>query len=82
MSCIMIGIAGGSGSGKSTFTNRIKAEFGDKVTVIYHDNYYKSNDGIPFEIRQKNNYDSPEAFETDLLISHLKSLRRGESVHA
>ena len=80
MSCIMIGIAGGSGSGKSTFTNRIKAEFGDKVTVIYHDNYYKSNDGIPFEIRQKNNYDSPEAFETDLLISHLKSLRRGESV--
>ena len=76
----MIGIAGGSGSGKSTFTNRIKAEFGDKVTVIYHDNYYKSNDGIPFEIRQKNNYDSPEAFETDLLISHLKSLRRGESV--
>ncbi|WP_029201890.1 uridine kinase [Oribacterium sp. NK2B42] len=80
MSCIMIGIAGGSGSGKSTFTNRIKTEFGDKVTVIYHDNYYKSNDGIPFEIRQKNNYDSPEAFETDLLISHLKSLRRGESV--
>ena len=80
MSCIMIGIAGGSGSGKSTFTNRIKAEFGDKVTVIYHDNYYKSNDGIPFEIRQKNNSDSPEAFETDLLISHLKSLRRGESV--
>ena len=80
MSCIMIGIAGGSGSGKSTFTNRIKAEFGDKVTVIYHDNYYKSNDGIPFEIRQKNNYDSPEAFETELLISHLKSLRRGESV--
>ncbi|MBO6309228.1 MAG: uridine kinase [Oribacterium sp.] len=80
MSCIMIGIAGGSGSGKSTFTNRIKAEFGDKVTVIYHDNYYKSNDGIPFEIRQNNNYDSPEAFETDLLISHLKSLRRGESV--
>jgi uridine kinase len=76
----MIGIAGGSGSGKSTFTNRIKAEFGDKVTVIYHDNYYKSNDGIPFEIRQKNNYDSPDAFETDLLISHLKSLRRGETV--
>lgn len=80
MSCIMIGVAGGSGSGKSTFTNRIKAEFGDKVTVIYHDNYYKSNDGIPFEIRQKNNYDSPEAFETDLLISHLKALRRGEKV--
>ncbi len=80
MSCIMIGIAGGSGSGKSTFTNRLKSEFGDKVTVIYHDNYYKSNDGVPFEIRQKSNYDSPEAFETDLLIAHLKSLRRGETV--
>ena len=80
MSCIMIGIAGGSGSGKSTFTNRLKAEFGDQVTVIYHDNYYKANDGIPFEVRQKINYDHPDAFETDLLIAHLKTLRRGESV--
>ena len=78
MNCIMIGIAGGSGSGKSTFTNRLKKEFGDQVTVIYHDNYYKSNDGIPFEVRQKVNYDHPDAFETDLLIAHLKALRRGE----
>ena len=80
MSCIMIGIAGGSGSGKSTFTNRLKKEFGNQVTVIYHDNYYKSNDGIPCEIRQKENYDHPDAFETDLLITHLKALRRGETV--
>ncbi len=80
MNCIMIGIAGGSGSGKSTFTNRLKKEFGDQVTVIYHDNYYRSNDGIPFEVRQKVNYDHPDAFETDLLIAHLKALRRGESV--
>ena len=80
MSCIMIGIAGGSGSGKSTFTNRLKDAFGDQVTVIYHDNYYKSNDGVPFEIRQHENYDHPDAFETDLLIRHLKALRRGESV--
>ncbi len=79
-SCIMIGIAGGSGSGKSTFTNRLKEAFGDQVTVIYHDNYYKSNDGIPFEVRQKENYDHPSAFETDLLIRHLKALRRGESI--
>ena len=43
---IIIGIAGGSGSGKSTFTNRIKARFGDKVVVIYHDNYYRRQDGI------------------------------------
>ena len=80
MNCIMIGIAGGSGSGKSTFTTRLKKEFGDQVTVIYHDNYYRSNDGIPFEVRQKVNYDHPDAFETDLLIAHLKALRRGESV--
>ena len=80
MNCIMIGIAGGSGSGKSTFTNRLKKEFGDQVTVIYHDNYYRSNDGIPFEVRQKVNYDHPDAFETDLMIAHLKALRRGESV--
>lgn len=79
-SCIMIGIAGGSGSGKSTFTNRLKEAFGDQVTVIYHDNYYKSNDGIPFEVRQRENYDHPSAFETDLLIRHLKALRRGESI--
>lgn len=78
--CIMIGIAGGSGSGKSTFTNRIKRAFGDQVTLIYHDNYYRSNDGVPLEIRQKENYDHPDAFETDLLIRHLKALRRGESV--
>ena len=45
---IIIGIAGGSGSGKSTFTNRIKERFGDKVVVIYHDNYYRRQDGIPF----------------------------------
>lgn len=76
----MIGIAGGSGSGKSTFTNRLKKEFGDQVTVIYHDNYYKSNDGVPFEIRMKENYDHPDAFETDLLIRHLKALRRGETI--
>ncbi len=80
MNCIMIGIAGGSGSGKSTFTNRLKKEFGDQVTVIYHDNYYRSNDGIPFEVRQKENYDHPDAFETELLIAHLKALRRGETV--
>lgn len=78
--CIMIGIAGGSGSGKSTFTNRLKERFEDQVAVIYHDNYYKSNDGVPFEIRRTENYDHPNAFETDLLIRHLKALRRGESI--
>ena len=81
-SCVIIGIAGGSGSGKSTFTGRIKDCFQDEVSVIYHDNYYKSNDGVPFSVRQKENYDHPGAFETDLLIKHLKALRRGEEVES
>jgi uridine kinase len=75
--CIIIGIAGGTGSGKSTFTRRIKQAFGDEVTVIYHDNYYRRNDGIPFEERKKINYDHPDSFETDLLVEHLEMLRNG-----
>ena len=60
MKSVIIGIAGGSGSGKSTFTNRIKQYFGDDVAVIYHDNYYRRQDGIPFEERVKVNYDHPD----------------------
>ena len=77
---VIIGIAGGTGSGKSTFTNRIKAMFGDEVTVIYHDNYYREHDDIPFEERKKINYDHPDSLETELLLEHLKSLKAGESV--
>ena len=78
--CMLIGIAGGTGSGKSTFTNRIKKQFGDDVTVIYHDNYYKCRDDIPFEERKKINYDHPDALETDMLIEHIKQLKAGKSV--
>ena len=84
MSCqkdrMLIGIAGGTGSGKSTFTNRIKKQFGDDVTVIYHDNYYRRRDDIPFEERKKINYDHPDALETDMLIEHIKQLKAGKSV--
>lgn len=76
----MIGIAGGTGSGKSTFTNRLKERFGDDVTVIYHDNYYRRRDDMTYEERTKINYDHPSALETDLLIEHLKSLKEGESI--
>ena len=78
--CYIIGIAGGTGSGKSTFTNRLKEEFGDQITVIYHDNYYRRNDGIPFEERKKINYDHPDSLETTLLVNHLKELRAGRPV--
>ena len=80
MDCVIIGIAGGTGSGKSTFTNRLRNEFGDQVAVVYHDNYYKRQDNIPFEERKKVNYDHPDALETDLLIEHLKALKRGEAI--
>ncbi|MEE1051424.1 MAG: uridine kinase [Lachnospiraceae bacterium] len=78
--CIIIGVAGGTGSGKSTFTNRLKEEFGDRVTVIYHDNYYRRQDGVPFEERTKVNYDHPDSLETDLLVRHLRELRHGRPV--
>ena len=80
MNCIIIGIAGGTGSGKSTFTNRLKEEFGDRVSVVYYDNYYKAHDDIPLEERALINYDHPDSFETDLIVSHLESLRNGESI--
>ena len=75
MKSILIGIAGGTGSGKSTFTNRLKDAFHDDIAVLYHDNYYKKQDGIPFEERKKMNYDHPEAFETELLLDQLSRLR-------
>lgn len=80
MDCILIGIAGGTGSGKSTFTNRLKDYFGDDVTVIYHDNYYKSRDDMTYEERTKVNYDHPDSLETELLIEHLKMLKEGKSI--
>ena len=78
--CIVIGVAGGTGSGKSTFTNRIKSEFGDEIAVVYHDNYYKCRNGVSFEDRKKINYDHPDALETSLLISHIKALKEGQTV--
>ncbi len=80
MEPIIIGIAGGTGSGKSTFTNKIKEAFADDTTVIYYDNYYKAQDDLPFEERKLQNYDHPDAFETDLLLEHLQKLKNGESV--
>ncbi len=80
MECMIIGIAGGTGSGKSTFTNRLKEEFGDEIAVLYHDNYYRRQDEVPFEERKKVNYDHPDSLETDLLVEHLQRLKRGETV--
>ncbi|MGN0446993.1 MAG: uridine kinase [Acutalibacteraceae bacterium] len=80
MKPIIIGIAGGTGSGKTTLTNHLKNKFSDNVSVVYHDNYYKKHVGLTYDERAKINYDAPEAFDTDLMIEHLKRLKNGESV--
>lgn len=77
---LIIGIAGGSGSGKTTLTNQIAAQFRDHVTVITHDNYYKAHDDMDYEERCRLNYDHPNAFDTDLMIEHLKLLKEGKSI--
>lgn len=77
---ITIGIAGGTGSGKTTITRRIMQEFGGDVSVVYHDNYYKRHDNLTYDERTKLNYDHPNAFDTPLLIEHLEALRAGQAV--
>ncbi len=77
---IVIGIAGGTGSGKTTISKKIMQKFGDQVSVIYHDDYYKAHDELSLAERETLNYDHPNAFETDLMIAHLKKLREGEAI--
>ena len=80
MNTILIGIAGGTGSGKTTLTRHLKEHLGDSVTVIGHDSYYKRQEGKTYEERAKVNYDHPSAFDTDLLIQHLRELKEGHAI--
>ena len=77
---IVLGIAGGSGSGKTTLTKNLIERFRDDITVLSHDNYYRPYDEIPIEERKKLNYDHPDAFETEMLIDHLRQLREGKTI--
>jgi uridine kinase len=77
---LIIGIAGGSGSGKTTITERLVEAFGNQVAVIRHDDYYKAQTEKPMEERVKQNYDCPDAFDTDLMAEHISALRKGESI--
>ena len=77
---LVIGIAGGTGSGKTTLMDNLVNRFGDVVTVLSHDNYYRRRDGLTMEERRKINYDEPAALETDLMARHLAQLRRGEAI--
>ncbi len=77
---LVIGIAGGTGSGKTTLMKNIINRFGDVVTVLSHDNYYRRRDELTYEQRCAINYDEPAALETDLMARHLDKLRQGISI--
>lgn len=77
---IIIGIAGGSGSGKTTFAQNLKKDFSDEIVVLSHDFYYKNHEELTFEERKKLNFDHPNAFDTDMLVEHLKKLKAGKSI--
>ena len=77
---LVIGIAGGTGSGKTTLMNNLIQRFEGQVTVLSHDNYYRRNDHLTYEERCRINYDEPAALETDLMARHLEQLRRGETI--
>ena len=81
MNTILIGIAGGTGSGKTTLANRRVESFGgDEVSILRHDNYYKRHDDMPYEERCKLNYDHPDAFDTQLLYEHIRALKDGKAI--
>ncbi len=77
---LVIGIAGGTGSGKTTITRKLMQRFGDNVSMISYDNYYKARHETPFEERAKINYDHPDAFDTDLFLQDLRALKAGKSI--
>ena len=77
---LVIGIAGGTGSGKTTLMNNLITTFSGSVTLLSHDNYYKRHDELTYEERCKLNYDEPAALETDLMAHHLDLLRQGQAI--
>jgi uridine kinase len=78
---LILGIAGGSGSGKTTIAESIVAEIGaDRVELIQHDSYYRDLTRLPLEQRSRVNYDHPDSLETDLLVKHLETLLAGNQI--
>jgi len=78
---VIIGVAGGSGSGKTTVCNKIYDYFsGKSIIILEHDSYYRDQSDLSFEERLETNYDHPFAFDTDLLVEHLQKLQRNESI--
>ena len=77
---LVIGIAGGTGSGKTTLMNNLITAFREDVTILRHDNYYKRHDELTYDERCQLNYDEPAALETDLMAIHLDQLRQGQAI--
>lgn len=81
MNTILIGIAGGTGSGKTTLADKLTDNFGKhEVSILRHDNYYKRHDDMTYEERTLLNYDHPDAFDTDLLCEHIRRLKIGQAI--
>ncbi len=77
---LVIGIAGGTGSGKTTLTAELIRHFNTDVSVVYHDNYYREHSDLSYEQRSQLNYDSPDAFDNDLMIAQLSELISGKPI--
>ena len=77
---MIIGLAGGTGSGKTTITKKLMQRFGGEVSVIYHDNYYKAHHDMSYEERARLNYDHPDAFDNELFVQAVRDLTEGKDV--
>jgi uridine kinase len=81
MKCVVLGIAGGTGSGKTTVARAIVEQIGaDQIAYLEHDSYYRDLEHLSLEDRRRVNFDHPDAFETSLLVDHVKTLMSGQSV--
>ncbi len=78
--CLIVGIAGGSGSGKTTMAEKLYEDLKGDAQILYHDYYYRNNDHIAFEDRVGINYDHPDSLETELMIEAVKDLKNGQSI--
>ena len=81
MKPLIIGIAGGTGSGKTTLVERLREQFGEDISVLNHDSYYAAHHDLSLEERQTLNYDHPASFDTDQMIQDLEDLRQGKAIH-
>ncbi len=77
----IIGVCGGSASGKTTIVNKLRKQYDNDLVVLGHDFYYKSHDDLTFEERKELNYDHPNAYDTDRLIEDIKKLKNGEKIY-